>query len=207
MLSVGCADRLREFVSVAHESWTVWGGIDPGATGAIAFVCGDRHLVFDMPTVRLEVRRVKKLTEVEQAATGKKTKTVKGTTVQFHYDDIMTIFRKVADCAVTLCVCVEEGQVQHSGKGFASAYTALKTGFAHGMWVLFLRSLPRCRVFEVAPSVWKETMGLTGQDKNASRKTASTLFESAAAELSRVADHNRAEALLLAEYGRRIAGA
>lgn len=50
----------------------------------------------------------------------------------------------------------------------------------------------------VTAAVWKRSMGL-GSDKSASLDKARLLFPTA--ELDRVKDHNRAEALLLAYYG------
>lgn len=53
----------------------------------------------------------------------------------------------------------------------------------------------------VAPGVWKRALGLTGKPKDASRVMARQLFP--AAPLGRGKDHGRAEALLIAEWGRR----
>lgn len=52
----------------------------------------------------------------------------------------------------------------------------------------------------VTPAVWKRQMGVTA-DKSAARAMAQRLFPSAS--LGRVKDHGRAEALLIAEWGRR----
>lgn len=52
----------------------------------------------------------------------------------------------------------------------------------------------------VPAAVWKRTMGLNSQ-KGASLDKARLLFPTA--DLDRKRDHNRAESLLLAEYGRR----
>lgn len=51
----------------------------------------------------------------------------------------------------------------------------------------------------VQPSVWKSVMGLT-KDKKKSLALARELFPMAADLLTKVKDHDRAEALLLAEY-------
>lgn len=53
----------------------------------------------------------------------------------------------------------------------------------------------------VTPAVWKRSMGLTGKAKDASRAMAQAHYPTA--PLSRVKDHGRAEALLIAEWGRR----
>ncbi len=53
----------------------------------------------------------------------------------------------------------------------------------------------------VSPEKWKTAMGLRGKEKNASRALAQRMYPTAS--LSRVRDHGRAEALLLACYGMR----
>ncbi len=59
----------------------------------------------------------------------------------------------------------------------------------------------------VSPRVWKKRMGLTTADKETSRAMAIRMFPLLAKELARKGDDGRAEALLIAEYGRRIWGA
>jgi hypothetical protein len=51
----------------------------------------------------------------------------------------------------------------------------------------------------VRPSVWKPKVGVTS-DKQTSLALARALFPMAADQLKRQKDHNRAEALLIAEY-------
>jgi crossover junction endodeoxyribonuclease RuvC len=68
------------------------------------------------------------------------------------------------------------------------------------MWPLFLAS-KGSYVEEVVPTVWKKAMGLAGKDKEAARLKACGLFPHAGLSLKK--DHNRAEALLLADYLRR----
>lgn len=54
-------------------------------------------------------------------------------------------------------------------------------------------------VEQIAPAQWKRYYR-TGTDKDASREMASRLYPSAAHNLRRVKDHDRAEAILLAHY-------
>ena len=56
------------------------------------------------------------------------------------------------------------------------------------------------RVELVTPQAWKRHHGLLGTDKDAARAVASRLFPGAS--LARVKDGGRADALLIAEYGR-----
>ena len=58
------------------------------------------------------------------------------------------------------------------------------------------------RIALVTPGSWKKAMGLSS-DKQASLDKARLLFPSA--DLDRKKDHNKAEALLIGEYGRRQA--
>lgn len=57
-------------------------------------------------------------------------------------------------------------------------------------------------VHTVAASVWTSAMGV-GRDKGESLELARKLFPALAPLLARKKDHNRAQALLIAEYGRR----
>lgn len=73
-------------------------------------------------------------------------------------------------------------------------------GFVHGI----VASTCDRPVHFVTPSVWKAKMGLLNSSKGASREIARTLYPSCAPSLSRVKDDGRAEALLLAHYGRKF---
>jgi len=71
-------------------------------------------------------------------------------------------------------------------------------GYGTIIGVLAARSIPYTLV---TPAVWKRALGLTGKPKDASRALARSWFPHA--PLSRAKDHGRAEAMLLAEWGRR----
>jgi len=58
----------------------------------------------------------------------------------------------------------------------------------------------------VTPSQWKRATGLLKADKAASRSAAMVHMPSAAPWLTRVKDHNRSEAMLLALYGQNQRG-
>jgi hypothetical protein len=78
---------------------------------------------------------------------------------------------------------------------------AFSFGFSAGAISGVLGAL-RVPVTTVAPATWKKAMGL-GPDKDLSRARAIELFPAAASKLALKKQHDRAEALLLAEYGRR----
>lgn len=73
----------------------------------------------------------------------------------------------------------------------AQAYGELKA-------CLFFAGIP---TFEVDPSAWKKTMRLS-TDKNASRALASQYFPDCSDQWARVKDDGRAEAALIAVYGK-----
>lgn len=164
----------------------VYLGIDPGASGAIGVVCGRHHVVVDIPMLKVE--------RAGSTKAKKKTKTV------FDVQEIVRLFRLFNPYKDRVCVILETAQVQVRGKG-ANAYNGFRVGCNYGMWPLFLaqKGYP---VEEVQPGVWKRKMGLTSKDKEASRRKAIQLFPRAS--LSRKKDHDRAEALLLAEYLKRL---
>lgn len=58
----------------------------------------------------------------------------------------------------------------------------------------------------VMPAQWKKAFALHGSDKEASRQTATRLFPSYAQQWHRKGDHGIAEAVLIAEWGRRQLG-
>lgn len=86
-------------------------------------------------------------------------------------------------------------------QGVASSFSFGK-GF--GMWLGIVAAF-KLPMELVSPQRWKkEILVDMGQGKDASRFKAIALFPSIAEQLSRKKDDGRAEALLLAEYGRRL---
>ena len=83
------------------------------------------------------------------------------------------------------------------GQGVASSFQ-FGVGFGSILSVLQVLEIP---VELVTPGVWKRSCGL-GKDKRAALDKARLLFPSA--ELSLAKHHGRAEALLLADFGRRV---
>lgn len=57
-------------------------------------------------------------------------------------------------------------------------------------------------VLHADPQSWKRVFGLKAGDKNAARECAQRLFPASAKLFARAKDHNRAEAALLAHWGR-----
>lgn len=203
-------ELLTAFVKQAlkFKDDTVYMGIDPGAEGAIGFLCGRAYCVVDIPAFVVGRTGSKKLSEAEQARTGKKTKVVHGSKTLFDYDATVTLLRLVKPIKERIFVALEEGQVQVMGRG-SNAYTGFRVGVAYGMWPLYLASRGWARE-EFKPSKWKLAMGIKApkgekptRTKERSRMKALREFPKAKPELARKSDHNRAEALLLTLHARK----
>jgi len=91
-------------------------------------------------------------------------------------------------------VVIEESQSM-PGQGVRSYFTI---GLGFGVWLGILSALGLAYT-RVRPAVWKRHLGLTS-DKGQARLRAQQLF--AQADLRLRKHHGRAEALLLAHYGR-----
>jgi crossover junction endodeoxyribonuclease RuvC len=86
-------------------------------------------------------------------------------------------------------------------QGVASSFSF---GQGLGMWQGIVAALG-IPLEMPSPQRWKkEIMADQGRDKDAARFKAIQLFPTLATQLSRVKDDGRAEALLMAEYGRRL---
>ena len=153
-------------------------GIDPGFTGAVAAISEDgRIVVFDAPTVKVRSGR-KTHTEMDPAG-------MVNTLKPF-------VFR---ECHVWI-----ERVHTMPGQGIASSGRFM---YGAGMWEMCVCALGIPYTF-VQPERWKRAMldGM-GKEKDAARLRASQLFPSMAHAFARVKDDGRAEAVLIAEYGRR----
>ena len=155
-------------------------GADPGLTGAIAFIDGSFVQIYPIPTV-----------------------TVKKSRQKLDMQSLKDIVQRVLLPGEDI-FCVIERQ---STRPEQSAQSGLTTGTNYGvlLGMLFMAGIP---YEEVTPQRWKKAM-LEGTDKSkgASVLKAQSLFPGVSllrTPRSRVPDHNMAEALLLAEYARRI---
>lgn len=156
-------------------------GIDPGKTGALAITYPDGAVqFFDVPLVFLT-----------------KTKTVPAFT---EWQETWANALEFAGADLVVIELVTGGQ---SGKkqGAQSMFNfggALR--FAHA---IALTPRPRPRIEFVTPAVWKSKLGLLNTGKGASREKCRTLYPRSTPELTRVKDDGRAEAALIAHYGRK----
>ena len=170
-------------------------GVDPGVTGAVAIIAGTHVQVFDTPTAELKAGRRKKTVFVprEMARTLK--------------DKILNLLGPgpgLSSPLETETFCVLEKVHSMPGQGVSSSFSF---GEGYGMWqgILATLGIP----YElVTPQAWKKEMmaGMGIKEKGASRVRALELFPQMTNILSRVKDHGRADAILIAAYGRRRHG-
>jgi crossover junction endodeoxyribonuclease RuvC len=153
-------------------------GIDPGLGGAVAIIDGTNVKLFDVPT----------------ALTGKGTK-------RDYLIANMAILLKYPS-VYHQSFCVLEAVHSMPKQGVASSFSF---GRGLGIWegILSAYDIPYAKV---APQTWKKAMlgDMPRDNKDSSRIAATRLFPNASDMLARKKDDGRAEALLMAEYGRRI---
>ena len=157
-------------------------GIDPGLQGAIAvFDEGEPISVDDLPTMRRAGRPGGNQLDLPGLVEALR--------------DIQVMGRPET------CVYLEQVHAA-PGQGVSAMFH-----FGEGYGAL--RGVLCCLGYEVklvSPRVWKRRAGLLRQDKDASRLLAIELWPRFAERLRRKKDVGRAEALLIGQYGREIAG-
>jgi len=152
-------------------------GIDPGLTGAIAALDfrGTLLSVRDMPTMQVGAGSAK----VKRCVNGAALSDILRDMSSGNSDDVLVVVERVSAMP---------------GQGVAGVFSLGETaGCIRG--VLAAR---RHAMEYVSPRTWKRHFGMTA-DKEQARAKAIWLYPSA--PLSRVKDHNRAEAILLALWG------
>lgn len=151
-------------------------GIDPGKTGALAITYPDGAVqVWDVPRVRLKGKDVPA------------------------WHDWQGSWSAAFDFAGVDLVVIEDVSAR-PGQGVTSMFTFGRSlGFAHALAVASGASVQM-----VTPSVWKGKLGLLNSSKEASREKATALYPKSVGLLDRVKDDGRAEAILLAHYGRKF---
>lgn len=155
-------------------------GIDPGLKGAIAFFeDGKIEAIFDMPTFEVE-RNKKKKSEVDVAM------------LVAHLNSPVT-------CKATAYL-EKVGAMPKQG---TSSMFSFGTSYGILLGVLGALYIP---VVHVTPQKWKKALNVRG-GKDASRLRASELMPNAASNWPLVKHDGRAEAALIAYYGRQLEGA
>lgn len=156
----------------------VYIGIDPGLTGAVAAIYEDgKILLYDTPTIEIKVNNKKKQDYIPS--------------------EMADILR---DCSLTECQVFLERISARPGQGVTSMFGF---GKGYGIWIGILSALEIPYTL-VTPQAWKKEIMKCKSDKDAARLRAHQLFPQAVDRLNRKKDIGRADALLLAEYCRRV---
>lgn len=151
-------------------------GIDPGVTGAIALVQDTQPAeVWDIPSASV------------------------GNTKQMSAQSLVEFITAWGEVDG---VFVEDNRAQGHNGALANFSMGMSLGTIFGVCATLRRP-----VYRVKPREWQTTMGLTQvkrvDRKNAHRQRARELFPALDEALRLVRHHNRADALLIAEHGRR----
>jgi len=150
-------------------------GADPGVTGAIAFIGEDYKAVIDMPSVAKSTGKGNQVDQYTLCGI------IREHAQQFHID--IAYIEKVSampDQGVTGVF------------SFGRSMGCLETAFAAAFIPVVL----------VLPRVWKGAAKLIKKDKDVARILAMQKYPELADRLSRKMDHNRADAILIAHYGK-----
>lgn len=171
-------------------------GIDPGLDGALAII--EEPVRWDLPP------------QIEPMAWDTPTRTVevaRGTKREYKLDVMAEWLRPWAERHRSYGDVAAFIENVHSmpGQGVRSMFSM---GYGVGAWHGILSAL-KIPYTLVTPQSWKKAMipDPHQKDKDASRLVAMNLFPSRAVLFERKRDHGRADAVLIAEYGRRRRGA
>jgi len=156
-------------------------GIDPGQTGAVAALDEEGKVLGVCDTPILTIKKNK------------------GTRHELDRPAMVTIIYRITQDGPSVYAAIERVNSM-PGQGVASSFSF---GMGYGIWLGILTSLHIPHDL-VHPTRWKKVMlDSMGKNKDASRIRAKELFGNQV-DLSLKKHHGRADALLLAEYRRRI---
>lgn len=153
-------------------------GIDPGSTGALAFLTISAGLPVSLETLDMPVLRIGKRTQVDSYALAREIDARLG-----------------PDDEALAVATIEQGGVRPQNGRIGAATFWLGLGEVRG--ILAAHFIP---IEIVSASTWKRSLKLTGS-KDASRARASAIFPRWSDQWSRVRDDGRAEAALIGLYG------
>ncbi len=151
-------------------------GIDPGLSGAIAlYEPAQAHetVLFDIPTTQVQIGKSKR------------------PRIDLH--KLWTLCRTLAELEISLACLEEQQPFPRDSK--ASAHTGGR-GYGYLEFAMVAAGIPWC---SVSTRKWQNALGVR-KGKDASRVHASRLFPESAHMWAEEADHNRAEAALIAFY-------
>lgn len=149
-------------------------GVDPGLSGALAFLGGGELLIYDIPTLAIE-------------RNGKAKRQI----------DLTRLLGILLANSVEHCYL--ESVNAMPGQGVSSMFQ-MGRGFGQIEMAITACHYP---VTYVSPMKWKKTMGVP-KDKDGARQRASQLMPQWAHNWDRKKDDGRAEAALIALYGSKL---
>jgi hypothetical protein len=153
-------------------------GIDPGSTGALAFLTISNGYPVELECIDIPTRRVNARTQIDAYALARE------------------IDARMKDDDEQLAAAIfEQGGVRPQNGRVGAATFWLGLGMVRGIFAAHFVPTEL-----VSASTWKRALRVTG-DKDASRQRASAIFPRWSDQWSRVKDHNRAEAALIALHG------
>jgi crossover junction endodeoxyribonuclease RuvC len=153
-------------------------GIDPGKAGAIAFLTLIEGVPVELDVIDMPVFKVGKRARIDEYALARE------------------LDARLPEGAEIFAVAtIEQGGVRPQNGRVGAASFWLGLGTVRG--VLAAHFIP---IETTAPAHWKRVLRVTG-DKDASRLRAAAIFPRWAGLWSRVKDHGRAEAALIALHG------
>lgn len=156
---------------------TVLVGVDPGISGAVAVLRGMEVEFYDTPTLTLK--------------TGKSIK---------HAIDAQACADLLRKIDPDFLVIEKVWAMPGAGGAAMGVSSAFNFGMGFGIWLGIIVAL-QIPHEQVPPNTWKKAlMEGMGKEKDASRQRAMQLFPKTAKDLTRVKDHGRADALLIAHY-------
>ena len=156
-------------------------GIDPGITGAVAVHrIGRSEAITITDTPFVEVKKGKSLRKI------------------YLYREMADLLRTLPQDAV---VYIEDVHAMPKNGGLSS----FGMGYGKGIWMGVLAAL-KINPILVSPQRWKKHFGLLGEDKDASRIKAIQKYPALMPVLKLKKHCDRADALLIMEYGRAIEG-
>lgn len=177
-------------------------GIDPGLSGALALV-GSRGLeaVADMPIMQRGVSR--RTIRVRRKGQEPEERKVEITVNQVNGAALIQLLKEWTsghDLIEFLVVLEHQAPFRIPGQKPQGASSVFSLGHTTGT---VETAVVACRLptVEITPQAWKKAFKIPGgkEHKGKARSLAQRYYPEA--ELSRVKDHNRAEAILIARYG------
>lgn len=150
-------------------------GIDPGIKGGLALLSDSELMTFEMPSKKLDKKSTKRVIDEPELA------------------------RLIDSWSSEISNVVIEQVHAMPGQGVTSMFSfGLGYGIVRG--IISANFLPT--VF-VSPQAWKSNLGVP-KDKNKSREKATELFPHNSSDWSKVKWDGRAEAAMIAYYGKKI---